>query len=125
MTTAMRVSMLASVALFGLGLAAPAQAQSSTMSFFVTSAGSGKGGDPGGPHHRWRRGYDLQELYEQHRGRGYVGPFRPHRAQRQSAIEILERVASFARAGRRLLSGRSQEHRRCRALLLLRYELTG
>src|ERR1700693_4393118 len=48
MTTAMRVSMLASVALFALGLAAPAQAQSSTMSFFVTSVGSGKGGDLGG-----------------------------------------------------------------------------
>jgi len=48
MTTATRVSMLASIALFALGSAAPAQAQSSTMTFFVTSAGSGKGGDLGG-----------------------------------------------------------------------------
>src|ERR1700680_3850193 len=48
MSTTMRVSMLASVALFALGLAAPAQAQSSTMTFFVTSAGSGKGADLGG-----------------------------------------------------------------------------
>src|SRR6266566_8000724 len=48
MTTTMRVSMLASVALFALSLAAPAQAQSNTMSFFVTSVGSGKGGDLGG-----------------------------------------------------------------------------
>src|SRR5258705_377066 len=49
MTTTMRVSMLASVALFALSLAAPAQAQSNTMSFFVTSVGSGKSGDLGGP----------------------------------------------------------------------------
>jgi hypothetical protein len=48
MSTTTRVSMLASVALFALGLAAPAQAQSSTMTFFVTSAGSGKGADLGG-----------------------------------------------------------------------------
>src|SRR6202521_6229668 len=48
MSTTTRVSMLASVALFALGLAAPAQAQSSAMTFFVTSAGSGKGGDLGG-----------------------------------------------------------------------------
>src|ERR1700716_1541700 len=48
MSTTMRVSMLASVALFALGLAPPAQAQSSTMTFFVTSVGSGKGGDLGG-----------------------------------------------------------------------------
>src|ERR1700674_2868674 len=48
MSTTTRVSMLASVALFALGLAAPAQAQSSTMTFFVTSVGSGKGADLGG-----------------------------------------------------------------------------
>src|SRR2546425_12852317 len=48
MTTTMRVSMLASVALFALSLAAHAQAQSNTMSLFVTSVGSGKGGDLGG-----------------------------------------------------------------------------
>src|ERR1700726_4497341 len=48
MSTTTRVSMLVSVALFALGLAAPAQAQSSTMTFFVTSAGSGKGADLGG-----------------------------------------------------------------------------
>src|SRR5450432_1537017 len=48
MTTTMRVSMLASAALFALGFAASAQAQSTTMTFFVTSVGSGKGGDLGG-----------------------------------------------------------------------------
>src|ERR1700730_16279673 len=48
MSTTTRVSMFASVALFALGFAAPAQAQSSTMTFFVTSVGSGKGADLGG-----------------------------------------------------------------------------
>jgi hypothetical protein len=48
MTTRMRVLMLASAALFALGFAASAQAQSTTMTFFVTSVGSGKGGDLGG-----------------------------------------------------------------------------
>ena len=44
----MRVSLVASVAVLSLGLNAPAHAQQSTMSFFVTSVGSGKGGDLGG-----------------------------------------------------------------------------
>jgi hypothetical protein len=48
MTTSMSASMFASVAVLALGLSAPAQAQSSTMTFFVTSVGSGKGGDLGG-----------------------------------------------------------------------------
>src|ERR1700726_3546930 len=48
MATTMRVSILASVALFAIGFAPPAQAQSTTMTFFVTSVGSGKGGDLGG-----------------------------------------------------------------------------
>lgn len=47
MTTKMRISMLASAAVLAVSLAAPAQAQS-TMSFFVTSSGSGKGADLGG-----------------------------------------------------------------------------
>ena len=48
MTTTIRVSMLASAALLALGLSAPAQAQQATMTFFVTSAGPGNGGDLGG-----------------------------------------------------------------------------
>src|SRR5712664_3058016 len=48
MPTTMRVSMLASVAVLALGSAALAQAQSSNMTFFVTSVGSGKGADLGG-----------------------------------------------------------------------------
>ena len=48
MTTTMRVSMLASVALLALGFAAPAQAQQANMTFFITSDGPGKGGDLGG-----------------------------------------------------------------------------
>ena len=49
MTTTMRVSMLASVALFALTASAPAQAQqANSMTFFVTSDGPGKGGDLGG-----------------------------------------------------------------------------
>ena len=43
----MRIS-LVSVALLSLGLHAPAQAQQAPMGFFVTSVGSGKGGDLGG-----------------------------------------------------------------------------
>ena len=41
------------------------------------------------------------------------------------AVEVLELLASLARPGRRLLAGRPQEHRRRRAVLLLRGELTG
>src|SRR5438874_9722068 len=51
MTTAMRMSILASAALISLGGSALAQQQvpqSPNMTFFVTSAGSGKGGDLGG-----------------------------------------------------------------------------
>ena len=48
MTTTMRVSMLASAALFVLGISVPAQAQQANMTFFVTSVGPGKGGDLGG-----------------------------------------------------------------------------
>ena len=48
MTTTSSVSVLASVALLALGTVAPTQAQQSTMSFFVTSAGLGKGADLGG-----------------------------------------------------------------------------
>jgi hypothetical protein len=48
MSTFIRDSILASVAMAALGLASPAQAQSSNMTFFVTSQGSGKGADLGG-----------------------------------------------------------------------------
>ena len=54
MTTTMRVSMLASAALFALGISVPAQAQQANMTFFVTSVGPGKGGDLG-----WLAGADA------------------------------------------------------------------
>jgi hypothetical protein len=48
MTTKLRLSILASAALMSLGWAGASQAQQANMTFFVTSAGSGKGGDLGG-----------------------------------------------------------------------------
>jgi len=48
MISALRVSVVISIALLWLGAAAVAHAQPATMSFFVTSAGSGKGADLGG-----------------------------------------------------------------------------
>jgi hypothetical protein len=48
MTTTLRLSILASAALMSLGWAGASQAQQSNMSFFITSVGSGKGGDLGG-----------------------------------------------------------------------------
>ena len=48
MTPTIRISLLAVVALTGLGLTAPAQAQQDSMSFFVTSVGKGNGADLGG-----------------------------------------------------------------------------
>ena len=48
MTSAIRLHVLAAVALTGLSLSAPAQAQQATMSFFVTSVGKGNGADLGG-----------------------------------------------------------------------------
>jgi hypothetical protein len=48
MTTKLKLSILASAALLSLAGAGVLQAQQNNMSFFVTSAGSGKGGDLGG-----------------------------------------------------------------------------
>lgn len=48
MTTPMRSTLLATAALLSLGIGGAAQAQQANMSFFVTSVGSGKGGDLGG-----------------------------------------------------------------------------
>src|SRR5688572_22263820 len=48
MTSIIRVSLLASAALIAAGFAAPASAQQANMTFFITSEGSGKGGDLGG-----------------------------------------------------------------------------
>ena len=48
MASATRLPVLAIAAFVGLGLTAPAPAQDATMSFFVTSAGGGKGADLGG-----------------------------------------------------------------------------
>ena len=48
MTTGLGLPLLAAVALTGLCLTVPAQAQQTSMSFFVTSAGKGNGADLGG-----------------------------------------------------------------------------
>src|ERR1700733_10098572 len=48
MMSAIRLHVLAAVALTGLSLSAPAQAQQANMSFFVTSVGKGNGADLGG-----------------------------------------------------------------------------
>jgi hypothetical protein len=48
MNTTMRLSILASAALILFGWSGIAQAQQSSMSFFITSEGPGKGGDLGG-----------------------------------------------------------------------------
>jgi len=48
MNRTIRLSILASAALLALGLGASTQAQQAAMTFFVTSAGVGKGGDLGG-----------------------------------------------------------------------------
>src|SRR5437868_12486666 len=48
MYTTMRVTMLAAAALLALGLSGSVDAQQSAMTFFITSVGSGKGGDLGG-----------------------------------------------------------------------------
>ena len=48
MTLTVRPPLLAAVALTGLGLTVPAQAQQASISFFVTSVGKGNGADLGG-----------------------------------------------------------------------------
>ena len=48
MTSAIRFGVLVAVALTGLSLPPPTQAQQTTMSFFVTSVGKGNGADLGG-----------------------------------------------------------------------------
>jgi len=47
-TPTIKIPLLAAVALIGLGLTAPTQAQQDAMSFFVTSVGKGNGADLGG-----------------------------------------------------------------------------
>src|SRR5258707_6008056 len=49
MTTKLKFTILASAALLSLAGIGVLQAQQNNMSFFVTSVGSGKGGDLGGP----------------------------------------------------------------------------
>jgi hypothetical protein len=48
MTTKLRLSILTSAALMSFGWAGASQAQQNNMTFFITSAGSGKGADLGG-----------------------------------------------------------------------------
>src|ERR671923_1263748 len=48
MNHTMRLSLLALLVLMSLSVSAPAQAQQATMTFFITSVGSGNGADLGG-----------------------------------------------------------------------------
>jgi hypothetical protein len=48
MTKGTNLPVIASVAFLALGASAPVQAQQTTMSFFITSVGLGRGGDLGG-----------------------------------------------------------------------------
>src|SRR3981081_4616815 len=48
MTSSLGLPLMAAVALMGLGLTSPAQAQQASVSFFVTSVGKGNGADLGG-----------------------------------------------------------------------------
>jgi hypothetical protein len=48
MNRTLRLPILASAALMSLGWTGASQAQQNNMSFFITSVGSGKGGDLGG-----------------------------------------------------------------------------
>src|SRR5499427_8294392 len=48
MNTTLRLSLCVSLALVSLSLSAPARAQQTAMTFFITSVGSGKGADLGG-----------------------------------------------------------------------------
>src|SRR5262244_2859706 len=48
MNTMMRLSLCTSLVLVSLSLCAPAQAQQTSMTFFITSTGPGKGADLGG-----------------------------------------------------------------------------
>src|SRR6266511_1873848 len=48
MNNTMRLPLFVSLALVSLSLSAPAQAQQTTITFFITSAGPGKGADLGG-----------------------------------------------------------------------------
>src|SRR2546426_3262364 len=48
MKNAMRLSILVSATLLSAGLSSSVQSQQTDMSFFITSAGPGKGGDLGG-----------------------------------------------------------------------------
>src|SRR5438067_9944971 len=48
MNNAMRTSVILSAALVSLGLSGSVQAQQANMTFFITSAGPGKGADLGG-----------------------------------------------------------------------------
>ena len=83
-------------------------------------------GIAGGRHRvRRRRGPHLQELDEFDARCSHGRTLRPPRPARRRRLEILEHVASLARAGWRLLAGRPEEHRRRRADVLLRGELSG
>ena len=71
------------------------------------------------------RGQDLPELDEQHAGRGNGRPYRPKGSARRRRLQVLEFIASLARARGRLQPERSQRHWRQRPVLLFRLQLTG
>ena len=67
-----------------------------------------------------RRRPHLRQLDQERRGRRDGRPSRPHGAERGAAGEIVEFLASLARAGWRLQPERPEEHRRRWPVLLLR-----
>ena len=81
------------------------------------------GSQPDGTRLRGRRGSHLRQLDEERSGRGHGRPLGPAGPARRRRLEVLELVASLARAGRGLQPERSEEHRRRRHVLLLRDEV--
>ena len=63
----------------------------------------------------------CKQLDEQHPGRRHGRPYRPQGLARRRGVEVVERIASLARARWRLQPERSARHRRRRAVLLLRH----
>ena len=79
--------------------------------------------DAGRPRLSPRRGPDLRQLDEERPGSGHGRPSRPHGAERGAASEVVEFVASVARARRWLQPGRSAQHRRRWVVILFRRQL--
>ena len=63
MTLAVRLPLLAAVALTGLGLTVPAQAQQASISFFVASVGKGNGAVTTGRHMKIEKETPMANLF--------------------------------------------------------------